>query len=244
MLSVACVNTGDRYPDIYVDRLYRMVQRHLSMPFRFVCYTDRPRPLDPAVQQADASSWGLSGWFAKLRLFDGELLNGEPLLYIDLSAIIRSSLDPMVSYAHGHPFVAVRDWNYDCLNSCVMWISPCAETQGIWDAYRTGVRYQSPLKGDQDYIDDHVREHGLHDWVTWWPPEWVISYRRLFRVHRRSHFTAMDVLSRSIVVKFHGTPRPHQLGDWRVMTMLYLRYPSAYLHARPQMVHHLRDAWR
>jgi hypothetical protein len=31
---------GDKFPSEYVNRLYAMVNRNLSIPFRFVCFTE------------------------------------------------------------------------------------------------------------------------------------------------------------------------------------------------------------
>ena len=44
-MIVACVRTGKRYGVEYVARLKAGVARHLTMPHRFMCLTDRPRDL-------------------------------------------------------------------------------------------------------------------------------------------------------------------------------------------------------
>jgi len=40
MVNVICLKWGTRYDAGYVNRLRRMVQRHLIQPHRFVCLTD------------------------------------------------------------------------------------------------------------------------------------------------------------------------------------------------------------
>ena len=48
-VNVLCIKWGTKYGSDYVNRLYRMVGRHLRRPFRFVCLTDEPERIDPAV---------------------------------------------------------------------------------------------------------------------------------------------------------------------------------------------------
>ncbi len=39
-VDVICMKWGTLYGPHYVNRLYGMTIRHLSLPFRFVCFTD------------------------------------------------------------------------------------------------------------------------------------------------------------------------------------------------------------
>ena len=40
MLNFACVFYGDKYTFKYVENLYNMVERNLTSPYRFICFTD------------------------------------------------------------------------------------------------------------------------------------------------------------------------------------------------------------
>ena len=40
MKNVVCIKWGEKYSAEYVNRLYGMVQRQLSLPHRFVCLTE------------------------------------------------------------------------------------------------------------------------------------------------------------------------------------------------------------
>jgi hypothetical protein len=39
-VNIICMKWGDKFPSEYVNRLYAMVSRNLSIPFRFVCFTE------------------------------------------------------------------------------------------------------------------------------------------------------------------------------------------------------------
>jgi hypothetical protein len=47
---ILCMKWGTKYGAEYVNRLYNMVQRHLTLPFKMVCLTDRTEGIDPNVQ--------------------------------------------------------------------------------------------------------------------------------------------------------------------------------------------------
>ena len=40
MLNVVCVNWGLKFKPEYTKNLYSMVQRHLTIPHKFICYTN------------------------------------------------------------------------------------------------------------------------------------------------------------------------------------------------------------
>ena len=47
---ILCMKWGDKYGPEYVNRLYNMVKQHLTLPFTFICLTDDPTGINPAVQ--------------------------------------------------------------------------------------------------------------------------------------------------------------------------------------------------
>ena len=40
MLNVLCVNWGLKFKPVYTQNLYNMVKRHLTIPYKFICYTN------------------------------------------------------------------------------------------------------------------------------------------------------------------------------------------------------------
>ena len=39
-MNFCCVYYGDKYDVKYVQNLYNMIQRHLTIPHKFYCFTD------------------------------------------------------------------------------------------------------------------------------------------------------------------------------------------------------------
>ena len=91
--NVICIKWGTKFGSEYVNRLYRMVEKNLSIPHRFVCFTDNGEGLDEGIEvrelppYSDNPHIGDKGW-RKLSLFNSQLadLKGRniPCLKISL----------------------------------------------------------------------------------------------------------------------------------------------------------------
>ncbi|GAH56014.1 unnamed protein product, partial [marine sediment metagenome] len=42
MITVCCLKVGDKYSSEYVNKLYSMVERNLTVEHDFICITDNP----------------------------------------------------------------------------------------------------------------------------------------------------------------------------------------------------------
>lgn len=183
MLTVCCVNWGKKYHPRYVLILEAMVKRNLSIPHKFVCFTDKPfnyscetRPLP-----------GLEGWWNKVYLFKKGLFEGK-VLFLDLDVVITGNLDELVNYSD--EFTSIKDWNYDSYNSSVMILGNHPE---IWNDFTPEVAQR--LHGDQDWITYKL------PFRNYFPETWCQSYRgsATAGVHKDCK-----------IVCFHGEPKPHE----------------------------------
>ncbi len=114
--QIICINWGTKYGAPFINRLYGMVARHTSPPFRFVCFTDssagvRPevecQPLPPLDCELPTGSPGI---WQKARLWGPRLgdLQG-PVLFLDLDLVITGSLDSFFDY--GNPDEVILSQN-------------------------------------------------------------------------------------------------------------------------------------
>ena len=96
---ILCMKWGTKYGADYVNRLYNMVKRHLTLPFKMVCLTDRTEGIDPNVQCFPIPPLDLPagsperGW-NKLSTFEPDLygLTGNAL-FLDLDVVIVDNID-------------------------------------------------------------------------------------------------------------------------------------------------------
>lgn len=98
MITVACVWVGNKYPVEYVEKLARMVARHLSRPHRFVCLTDNDAVV-AGVEFVNIAELGLREWWAKMALFSPEIRGAGRCVYLDLDTVIVGSIDPLADYS-------------------------------------------------------------------------------------------------------------------------------------------------
>ena len=99
--NVICIKWGTKFGADYVNRLYKMVEKNLSIPHRFVCFTDNAEGLVEGIEVRDLPEYndntaiGDKGW-RKLSLFNEQLadLKGTAL-FLDLDIVIRQDLAPV-----------------------------------------------------------------------------------------------------------------------------------------------------
>lgn len=89
-----------RYTPEHVVRLQRSVTKHLSMPHRFICITDRPQSAFPSGVEVvpiwdDLACYG--GCYRRLKAFSSDMgdVLGERFVSMDLDCVVTGSLDPL-----------------------------------------------------------------------------------------------------------------------------------------------------
>lgn len=102
MLTIACVlRSGGEYKPEHVVALRDGVRRHLSLPHRFVCLSDKPIVDVHCI----LLEHGWPGWWSKVELWRPGVLSGA-VVYLDLDTLVVGSIDDMVL---GHRFTVLRN---------------------------------------------------------------------------------------------------------------------------------------
>jgi hypothetical protein len=222
-LNVLCVRFGNKYSQEYVVRLRNMVKRHLTIPYKFYCLTDDPKPLEGVELIVQNNAGYVKGWWHKVHMFDPKLPITGRILYMDLDVIVCNRIDKLVT-VWPHDFLGIRDFNrkfhpaYKYLNSSVMsWI---AGTQSyIFENFKNDPSSAMRMPGDQDWTWKCAK-----DKIKFWPDNWIQSYKweirsrdelvlkqghRLFRDKRDDIVIDPDCC----IAVFHGDPNPAHVDD-------------------------------
>ena len=94
MLNVVCLKHGTKYSSEYVNKLYNMIQRHLTVPHRFTCFTENKENLNDNINVIDLPNIPLEGWWFKPYIFRrGHFPDGDTVLYFDLDMVIVNNID-------------------------------------------------------------------------------------------------------------------------------------------------------
>lgn len=219
---VVCLKWGTKYPADYVNRLYRMVARHLSRPFSFHCMTENPEGLLPDVDVLPLEETGLHGWWYKLSLFREDFygLSGN-LIYLDLDVVITGDIDFLVDQPGD--FLIIKNWSRNEMwNSSVMRF-PIGAYSRIWTEFVANqTQIMESLNGDQEWIYQCVPDAGH------WPADRVLSYKKsldsktlrwaeklgLGRLGLGAPQSADTPLpERASIIIFHGKPDPEDVAD-------------------------------
>ena len=228
---MVCLNWGERYGPRYVNNLYRGVARHLSPPFRFLCYTDSGKGLLSEVEQRPLDSLEAhprmhNHPFLKLSVIHERAGLSGHCLFLDLDVVIVGSLDVFFTHRVPHGFCIVHNWIE--AHKRILRAPPNIGNSSVF-RFEAG-RFADVL---ERYLEDPewaeaafpteqaFLSHVLGERLAYFPSPWVRSYKR--HCHRpfplnwilRPH---MPQAARILV--FHGRPDPHQViagyrGGWR-----------------------------
>jgi hypothetical protein len=206
-LRIICVKWGSKYSAEWVYNLKRMVERHLTVPHRFVCMTDRAIPDVECVEAAEH----LPSWWSKVGMFRPGLFPGRNL-YLDLDVVITGNIDGMLQFAPG--VVAPDDFSYSLLNPKHGLSSDMQRLLGGTGTVNSSVMLWRDDDGLPIYerftLEKMAELHGDQNWITqcMWPDQltlldhgWVCSYK----YHVLRGVPAMPI------VVFHGDPKVTQL---------------------------------
>ncbi|MCP9809812.1 hypothetical protein KBY58_10240 [Cyanobium sp. HWJ4-Hawea] len=231
---IATVHVGSQYPDQWVGKLARSVAKHVKQPHTFTIYTDKVAANNfectgfshQIIKLVDIEANQLLGYFAKLRLFDQRLTGVQPFLYLDLTLVVRNSLDPLIEEGQSGQasLIGVADWNYPILNSSVLWIKPSPATQEVWTAWCEERYDKSHFPGDQNFIFKVFQDKNNEE-LQYWPSEWISSYKVLLKTANKNRQLAATKLNQSLILKFHGKPKMDSVLAALPPLSIVLRYP-------------------
>ncbi len=235
-VNVVCMKWGTAYEPRYVNKLRAMVGRHLTRPFRFVCFTDDPSGIGEGVETQPLppidvpERHSISPW-RKLSLFTPGLggLKGKTL-FLDLDVVIVGALDPFFDFSN--KLAIIENWTQKGQgigNSSVFCFIP-GRFGYVLDRYNTEIRTLfDHHRNEQIFLSRTLGRENL----AFWPKTWV----RSFKFHCLPGGPLNHVLTPRIprgarIIAFHGHPKPDDAinGHWWPKS----EWPAKlYKHVRP-----------
>ena len=218
MINVVCLYWGQKYKTEFVNVLYNMVQRHLTVPHKFIIYTDHVK-MQKLVKGDNVEVRKLpfhdyEGWWNKLTLFSPEANLEGDCLYFDLDVVITENIDCFATYEPDTKFVGMNDFNPSTklFNSSIMRFNNQVMTKHVWEPYLKEKDTYMKMQGDQNVISDTIKKTDL--WKSF-PDEWTFSAKWFSRTNPRFHRSSwtFEYNPGTKVAVFHGKPDPNQLAD-------------------------------
>jgi hypothetical protein len=220
---IVCLKHGTKYGPEYVNALYNMVARNISIDYEFICYTEDARGILPGVRIEPLPSIpSASGWWYKPLFFNPEIGLDGPVLFLDLDIIICAPIDKLFSY-HPGSFCIIRDFNrhtiktYSGFNSSVFRLDNKNHSHVYENFIKSPEAVIKKFRGDQDWIKNQITTD-----FHFWPDEWIQSYKWEMRPGDLKRGTdgrqylpqgTPIVKPETSIAVFHGNPNPHDCKD-------------------------------
>jgi len=218
MINFVCVNWGTKFNPTYTQNLYNMVKRHLTIPHKFIVFTDHVKL--HKILKGDIEIRKLTfadhyqGYWNKLSLFSNEANLIGPCLYMDLDVVIKDNIDCFAEYGNEDSFCVMRDFGQPQLyyNSSIFKFNNINATDLIWKPFLKDKSNLMRLQGDQNIISKFLMQSPGSKKVKIFPDTWTQSYKWLDRSQTRfhkSHWTFEESPLAKVAI-FHGNPKPHE----------------------------------
>ena len=238
--SVAAIPTDNWVTHIAVNRLYRMLQEHLSGRWELVCITDNPSRILPEVRVVPLPHLHPDPGYLYRRLWlfskNARVLIGERVLALDLDIVIRRNIthmarrtEPLVIWRR--PYLRKDYW--DC---SVMLLSP-GQFSEVWDDFDPVL---SPVTVDADNLsntDSSWIWRKLGETPAAFKTPEVIPYAGVCDAPRTEPPESASIIA------FNRGRRPWTRGEGayrRWLIQSYLDLPDV----RPTHDHPANDGWR
>jgi hypothetical protein len=202
-----------------------MVERNLTVPHEFVCYTENPQGILPNIKIKPLTLVsGVQGWWYKPMFFNPDLDLKGTVLFLDLDLIIFNNIDYLFTYEPGK-FCIIRDFNrstvknYTKFNSSVFRLETGQHSSVYTELIKNPKHIVSRFHGDQDWLFYAIKQ----DFV-YWPDEWIQSYKWEMRGRPQLVNDSMGkknfpspgepiVKPTTSIAVFHGEPNPGDCID-------------------------------
>ncbi len=208
IVNIITLKHGTKYGAVYVNNMYNMIRRNITMPFRFYCVTDDHTDLRKEITVIKLpEDDDIKGWWWKPYLFKTGLFKDGVNFYIDLDMVIIKNIDDFMTYKPGK-FLGLRNYLYlresheghrSLASGIMRWENNTYNM--IWERLTRDKHLIKSFDGDQDYIWAYHKDN-----IDFFPDDYTMSYKW-------DHIKDYKILPNTKVIVFHGEPRPHQVND-------------------------------
>ncbi|MCW7753205.1 hypothetical protein OOT00_04300 [Desulfobotulus sp. H1] len=221
--NIVCMKWGDKYDATYVNILAAMVKRNITIPYRFICFTDNAHGIDehidvfpipdfpePAPEYKKCEAW------RKLLLFQNPLHDIEgTILFLDLDVVILDTIDCFFTFSN--KMAIIENWSQPnrLIGQASAFCFQMGQYEHLLQTYlknpdKTAATYRT----EQVYITRALGKTGF----DFFPKEWCKS----FKFHcmpggiLNSFMAPTAIPEGAKIIVFHGNPNPPEAiqGIW------------------------------
>ena len=165
--NVICLKWGKKYSAEYVNKLYSMTRRNVSLQYRFICITDDPEGIrdEVEIRKLPDTSWSKSEkCWEKLVAFASPLFDIEGTsLFLDLDVVIVDNIDCFFTHMPDKEFIIIKDWHQKDItgNSSVFRYQVNRHPDVLGHIINNFDAVSSRFRDEQSYLTDHMHAKGF-----------------------------------------------------------------------------------
>ncbi len=224
LVNIICMKWGDKYGADYVNRLYGMVSRNLTIPFQFVCFTENEKDIHPNVKICPLPSLGLPeniperGWL-KLATFQNPLADLEgTALFLDLDVVIVDKIDCFFELEAEFAVCFDEKKKAQKIGNTSVYRFEINKHEDVLDYFLNNFdSIKSNYRNEQAYLSDKMNEKNN---LTFWPKDWTPSFKyHCIPKFPFNFWRAPFIPAGANIILFHGKPEPYEAekgvsGKW------------------------------
>ncbi len=233
-VNVVCMKWGTKFTPDYVNNLYHMVKRNITLPFRFFCVTEHSEGVDPAVEILPLPDFKepperylrfCRAW-RKLALLDAPYhdLKGK-IMFLDLDVVVIGNIDCFFSYSD--KLAIIENWSQPgrLIGQSSVFCFEMGKYKHLLDKYRDHqLEVINSHRTEQVYITRELGEENF----DYFPDDWCKS----FKFHcmpggiMNSFKTPTHIPENARIIVFHGNPNPPDAiaGRWGAKVPWYKKW--------------------
>lgn len=212
MLNIVCFKWGNKFSAEYVNKLYHSVSRNITIPHKFICFTEDPTDIEcetkPFLKE-------LPTWWYIVGLFNKEHGFKDKVLYMDLDTVITDNIDHIVSL--DVPYAITEDfYRKDGLQTTFILWKPELYFW-VYDEFLKQVPGANPpphwIGGTNGFMERYIPRQEVTILQKEFPGDFI-SYKVHIRDKNKKQWQHIkgDLESAKIIC-FHGKPMPHEMRE-------------------------------
>ena len=216
---VICMKWGSKYDAQYVNRLYHMVKRHLTLDFQMVCLTDDSTGIHKDIKCYPIPELNLPanlperGW-KKLTTFKPELYDLKGVaLFLDIDIVIVDNIDCFFTHkaTHDDSVMIIRDWKKPWRmvgNSSVYRFKVGQNTYPnlLCHFEQNFEQIRQQFRHEQAFLSNYLREY--HH-LEYWDASWCVSFKyHCLQKIPMAYFVPPKKPVGAKIIIFHGEINP------------------------------------
>lgn len=225
-VNIVCIKWGRKFGPEYVNNLYHMVQRNITIPYRFICITDVSEGFDDGVDVLPLPDFKeppqkyldkCLAWRKICFLGDSYYDIKGKVLFLDLDVLVIDNIDCFFTFSD--KFAMPENWSQPGrrigqASAFCFEMGQYPDLLGNWEEDAASV-YEN-YETEQVYIPQYLGEARS----VWFPVEWVRSFKAhcMPGGYKNSFMTPTEEMipKGTKIIAFHGDPNPPQAiaGEW------------------------------